>query len=338
MTRLNLVLLVSLGLTFGCFKGNQASNDPGAGEYDGYYGEGGQSTPGGGVSGGEPPRSRDVLGTRGAPDRKGKKLVAKKPPKDPKYVPPARAATKKIGVTDFSPTFGGPGTLVTIHGGGFNKNSKVKVGGKDWEVVERSDSALVARVPEGAKSGVIEVKIGKLSRKSEANFGALVADGTFGRPSTRATRGLLGDLYLMEGEVSELPGFDSLGQPIGTVAVDTLEASGDFSGFPTGGSARKDWFALHFKGSVNVTEAGEYDLCLSSDDGAQLYLEQSVIVDNDGVHEAKEVCELVYMDPGEYGVDLLYFQGTGPVALSWTWAKDGGGKVPVPVEALFPPE
>jgi len=62
-------------------------------------------------------------------------------------------------------------------------------------------------------------------------------------------------------------------------------------------------------------------------------------VDNDGVHAATEVCELVYLEEGEYSVELRYFQVTSPeVALQFTWSRDGGAKQIVPAEVLFRPE
>ena len=342
-----LSLLASVGLLTACAAKSAQSNDPGAVEYDGYYGEEGGGGGAGGDGGGgaaDPngPGKRDVLGTRGADPRKGKKLTAKKPPRKPTYVPPAKVALPKLGVSGFVPTIAAPGTAVVIHGGGFSTDAAkntVKVGGVKWEVLEATEGAIVAKVPNGAKSGAVEVKVGKKSAKSEATFGALSSDDTFGRSSTQATRGLLADVYVIEGEVSELPAFDDLGGAIGTMAVDTLDiGTGSFRGFPHQRATRNTWFALHFKGSLNVTEAGEYDLCLESDDGAQLYLEQNVIVDNDGVHEATEKCELVYMDPGEYSLDLLYFQAQENVALKFSWARDGGDKAPVPADVLFPPE
>jgi hypothetical protein len=61
-------------------------------------------------------------------------------------------------------------------------------------------------------------------------------------------------------------------------------------------------------------------------------------VDNDGVHPPKEKCELVYLEAGEYQVDVLYFQGPRyEIALQWSWAKDGGEKAIVPSEVLFRP-
>ena len=101
----------------------------------------------------------------------------------------------------------------------------------------------------------------------------------------------------------------------------------------------KQDFAIRFSGSINITEEAEYDLCLHSDDGSQLLLENTVVVDNDGVHDAAvETCELVYLAPGEYLLEIRYFQASGPtLTMHFAWAINGGDKVIVPTEVLFKP-
>ena len=166
------------------------------------------------------------------------------------------------------------------------------------------------------------------------NFEVLGKDG-FGR--TNPAHGLVGNVYSIDGEVTELPAFDSLGDPVATIAVDNLNFESAEWKNKIGG--KSEWFGVHLMGSLNVVEAGDYELCLTSDDGAQLYLDENPILDNDGVHEAKEVCEVLYVDAGEYDLQLLWFQAAqGPAALKLMWAKDGGEKVPIPLQAFFPPE
>lgn len=114
----------------------------------------------------------------------------------------------------------------------------------------------------------------------------------------------------------------------------------DFTeGFP-GGDSLKELYGLSFTGSINVVEEAEYELCLHSDDGSQLLLEDMLVVDNDGVHdEAVEACELVYLAPGEYMLEIRYFQAQGPLlTLHMAWAINGGDKVIIPTEVLFKPD
>lgn len=350
MTR-SLALLAASSLLGGCVvkSSSQSSQDPGAGAYDDYY-KGDGADPGGGGGEGEvgSGRVRDSTGTRAAPSRKGvKKIKAKKPPLNPKTgrltAGPAKPGAK-LGFESFVPTAASKGSAVELFGAGFSAdagNNGVTVAGVKWTVAEAATNRLVVTVPDGAKDGVFEVKVGGKTVKSKTPFSVLEDDGGFGKPTSDATHGLLGSVYSIGKKVTEMPAIDDLGDPIAVIAVDTLDVPArDFKqGFPGVGTEVVEWFAIHFKGSLNITEEGEYEMCLNSDDGALLYLDGNTIVDNDGVHGPKEACELVYLYPGEYGADVLYFQGPKhEIALQWSWAKDGGAKGIVPREALFRPE
>jgi hypothetical protein len=158
-------------------------------------------------------------------------------------------------------------------------------------------------------------------------------------PGDKSPNGLLATAYSLAAE--SLPDdFSTLGAPLESFEVTNLDIDdSDFTnGFP-GAKTLKHQYALQFTGSINVATEAEYELCLHSDDGSQLLLEGTLVVDNNGVHDgAVEVCELVYLSPGEYMLDIRYFQANGPtVTLHFAWAMDGGDKVIVPTEVLFKP-
>jgi hypothetical protein len=138
----------------------------------------------------------------------------------------------------------------------------------------------------------------------------------------------------------KLPDFSAFGSAEKRGAVEQLNVADQAAadGFLDTGLSTN--FAARFNGSLNIAEAGEYELCLNSDDGAQLMLEGTLVVDNDGVKDgASEVCGLVYLESGEYLLDVLYFQSEGDrLALQFAWAKDGGDKALVPSEVLFKPD
>ena len=68
-------------------------------------------------------------------------------------------------------------------------------------------------------------------------------------------------------------------------------------------------------------------------------LEGMPVIDNGIVHDAAvETCELLYLAPGEYMLDINYMQGVGPLlTMHFAWAFNGGEKVIVPSEVLFKP-
>ena len=359
MKLLNLSTVAGLSLLVACAGKSGGSQDPGAGSYDGYYSEkpgggSGSSADGSGGQAGHRPVARAGTTTRHIDRPVGKRLAAKKPPvdgDDKPRTPHDRPSNDPIALDGFLPTAAGPGSVVEIYGAGLDRAGLgVMIGGKRAKVLEAAPDRVLAEVPTGGKPGPVMLTFNAPVRtaagaravqvpqmRSQTSFTPLAADAGFGKARTNPGHGLVGNVYDLGGEVTEMPAFGDLGDPVAVVAVDNLSIpSYQFNGSIGG---LREWFGIHFRGSLNITEAGEYDLCLASGDGAHLYLDEQLVVNNDGVHTTKETCEPVFAEPGEYQVDVLYFQAAaGELGLTLSWAKDGGAKEPIPALHLFPPE
>lgn len=189
-----------------------------------------------------------------------------------------------------------------------------------------------ARGSTSTRSGGRNTKARKITAKKPAR-------APITTPEEKGPNGLLATAYSLASD--SLPeDFSTLGSALESFEVANLDFDEtDFTnGFP-GAKALKENYALQFTGSINVATEAEYELCLHSDDGSQLLLEGTLVVDNNGVHDgAVEVCELVYLSPGEYMLDVRYFQAKGPLlTLHMAWAMDGGEKAIIPTEVLFKP-
>lgn len=150
--------------------------------------------------------------------------------------------------------------------------------------------------------------------------------------------GVLAEAFTIDAAATKLPDLSTLA-PASLFIAPTIDgtAATPLAGAP---STLKAPVALRFTGSLNVTVADEYRLCTNSSDGSQLLIEDTLVVDNDGVHaEAKEVCELVNLEPGEYKLEVRSFHVTGPVLITASWAagKDGTPAA-IPGSNLFKPE
>lgn len=60
---------------------------------------------------------------------------------------------------EFSPRQGAYGTLVTIYGVGFGQNPTISFNGKPAEIVSKSQTAVVAKVPDNAESGPLSMTL-----------------------------------------------------------------------------------------------------------------------------------------------------------------------------------
>ena len=204
--------------------------------------------------------------------------------------------------------------------------------GTDPDTADGAGKPSKARGSTTTRSGGRNTKARHITTKKPARAPVV-------KPEPAGPNGLLATAYTFDGD--SLPeDFASLGSPLESFQVPNLDIDEvDFSsGFP-GAKALSEKYAIQFTGSINVVEEAEYELCLHSDDGSQLMLEGTLVVDNNGVQEAAvESCELVYLAPGEYALEVRYFQASGPLlTLHMAWAMNGGEKVIIPTEVLFKP-
>ena len=73
----------------------------------------------------------------------------------------------------------------------------------------------------------------------------------------------------------------------------------------------QDNFGLVFEGKVTVPRDGLYKFSLGSDDGSMLYINNEVIIDNDGYHGMEHKRAGRALKTGTYTVKLIYFEATG---------------------------
>ena len=66
-------------------------------------------------------------------------------------------------------------------------------------------------------------------------------------------------------------------------------------------------FGMVFEGEINIGKKGTYDFSLGSDDGSRLYINNKLVVDNDGVHSMTTKKGKIALDPGKAKLKLEYF-------------------------------
>lgn len=74
-------------------------------------------------------------------------------------------------------------------------------------------------------------------------------------------------------------------------------------------------YALELNGYLKIPKTGHYRLVIVSDDGSLLYLNDRLIVDNDGNHPALGAGKVLYLGKGFHPIRIGYFQGTGKRSL-----------------------
>jgi hypothetical protein len=157
----------------------------------------------------------------------------------------------------------------------------------------------------------LKVVVCCLASQAWAQDPALPGDAetsTFGTTVVNPS-GLRGDVYEILPGSWQLPHFEKL-KPVGSIYTTSLNVPPqDFMmGFP-GVTNRFEWFALDYKGKFWIEQPGKYRFALRSDDGSRLYIDDKLLINNDGIHAAQTEFGGVNLAGGAHTIRVSYFQG-----------------------------
>lgn len=120
---------------------------------------------------------------------------------------------------------------------------------------------------------------------------------------------LKGEIYALPDTTHSLPDFGKL-KPLGTIYTNKIDVSPRewTTGFP-GVPDRKEWFGIVYTGSFKINKTGSYIFRLLSDDGAKLFIDKKLVVDNNGIHGPSSKLGSVNLEASKHSLRLEYFQG-----------------------------
>ncbi|WP_307300582.1 PA14 domain-containing protein [Flavobacterium sp. SORGH_AS_0622] len=95
------------------------------------------------------------------------------------------------------------------------------------------------------------------------------------------------------------------------------------------------YIGLKFNGYIFVPETGNYTFSTLSDDGSKLFIDDELIVDNDGIHWANEAYGAVKLEKGFHKINISYFDLTGGTILNCFIQKEGKKKEEITASQLF---
>jgi hexosaminidase len=97
----------------------------------------------------------------------------------------------------------------------------------------------------------------------------------------------------------------------------------------------KENFAVAFEGYLEFPEAGLYRIWLGADDGAELFLDGRLVIDNGLNHPYQELSRTVLAPKGLVPLRLEYFQGRGEARLTLAVRPDGSAASDPAMELNF---
>ena len=123
------------------------------------------------------------------------------------------------------------------------------------------------------------------------------------------SNGLEGRMYLIVPGTKRIPLFDTM-QVANTVYTDSINIPQRSwtSGFP-GLPNRFEWFGIQYNGNFRPIKKGHYKFRLLSDDGSKLFIDDSLLINNDGLHSVISRPGEIDLDGSEHNIKVQYFQG-----------------------------
>jgi len=163
----------------------------------------------------------------------------------------------------------------------------------------------------------------------------LAGTNIFGTGTADPT-GWKGSFFVVPAGSAKLPALSTM-TPTGVLFAKELNvpAKAMTGGFPGIDAARNENFALRWEAPLIVDTESDYTFRIVSDDGAIVFIDSTVIVDNDGPKTAAvEKSGPVHLVKGAHVVSVDYFQSTGSVALQLFCKKAGGTETICPTHLL----
>ncbi len=141
------------------------------------------------------------------------------------------------------------------------------------------------------------------------------ADGTF-----------KGSVFFLTAAPQKVPALDNLTPNTILFTKELNVANKEFTeGFPGADPKRVENFAIRYEAPLNVSKEATYTFRIVADDGAILSIDDTVIVNNDGIHAATEKTGAAHLIPGLHYMRLDYVQGTSKTVALQAFVKPEGG-------------
>jgi len=94
----------------------------------------------------------------------------------------------------------------------------------------------------------------------------------------------------------------------------------------------EDHFITHVDGFLEVETPGVYGFRLVSDDGSRLYVDDRLVVDNDGLHGPAEGRGAIALAGGRHALRVEWFNRSGGATLALRWGLQGENLSLIPAE------
>jgi len=97
----------------------------------------------------------------------------------------------------------------------------------------------------------------------------------------------------------------------------------------------KDTFASRHTGCIYISTSGAYTFYLKSDDGSKLWMNNQLLINNDGLHGMREKKSTLNLEEGFHTIRIEFFENRGGAGLVFSYQSKEFNKCVVPSSVLF---
>jgi hypothetical protein len=196
---------------------------------------------------------------------------------------------------------------VTVLGAGFGADAsrlRVTFANVPAEIVSATRDRLTVKVPVGAATGDVVVRVGEIS--------------SLPRPfEVENLLGLYAEYFKLEGELQTYPDFDHLAPYFVRLDENLAFLEDDHWSLPTD----PDVFAVRHTGFLWAPADDDYRLTLGSDDGARVALDGKAALEMPGLHPYEEQARTVRLAKGFHAIEVIFFENYGEARLALFWQR-----------------
>lgn len=148
------------------------------------------------------------------------------------------------------------------------------------------------------------------------------------------TQGVLAEFFDFNVGYGSLPDFTNLTPDIKRVdaQINYPSTDGAWTGLP---GSMADTFGSRHSGAIRIDTAGAYTFYIESDDGSKMWLNDALIINNDGLHGMQERSATLNLAVGYHPFRVEFFENGGGAGLVVRWAGPGISKDVIPASAYY---
>jgi hypothetical protein len=136
---------------------------------------------------------------------------------------------------------------------------------------------------------------------------------------------LRGIVYYIPNDTMTMPDVSFM-KPQAVVYTNSLNVNVRDYTEPVAGSGRYEFYAVQYTGTWHASKAGPYQFMLNSSDGSRVYIDDQLVVNDDGRHLPQRAAGTINLSAGDHTIRVDYFKAFRWVVALQLWVTPPGGQ------------